>query len=205
MITGNSTIKKEGLTGMKRLMATVSLLFIALPAYAEVENFVIDQRHTYPSFEVSHMGLSTQRGRFDATSGRITLDRAAKTGSVEITIDARTVSTGLDELEKHLRNEDFFNVEKHPTITFKSSSIEFENDVPKSVVGDLTLLGVTRPVTLSVSSFDCKVHPINKKFVCGADAATTIKRSEFGMTYAIPAVSDEVKLLLQVEAFKEGQ
>lgn len=190
---------------MKRLMAAVSVLFFALPAYAEVESFVIDQRHTYPSFEVSHMGLSTQRGRFDSTSGRITLDRAAKTGTVEITIDARTVSTGLDELEKHLRNEDFFNVDKYPTITFKSSAVEFENDVPKSIVGDLTLLGVTRPVTLAVSSFNCRVHPINKKYVCGADAATTIKRSDFGMTYAIPGVSDEVKLLLQVEAFKEGQ
>lgn len=191
--------------GMRRLMALFSVLLFAHPAYAEVESFVIDQRHTYPSFEVNHMGLSTQRGRFNSTSGRITLDRAAKTGSVEITIDARTVNTGLEELEKHLKNEDFFNVEKHPTITFKSSAVEFEGDVPKSVAGELTLLGVTKPVTLSVSSFNCRVHPINKKYVCGADAATTIKRSEFGMTYAIPAVSDEVRLLLQVEAFKDGQ
>lgn len=199
------TSKKEGLTGMRILMALFSVLFFSLPAYAEVESFVIDKRHTYPSFEVNHMGLSTQRGRFNTTSGLITLDRAARTGTVEITIDATTINTGLDELEKHLRNEDFFNVDKYPTITFKSSSVEFEDDAPKSVTGDLTLLGVTRPVTLSISSFECRVHPINKKFVCGADAETTIKRSDFGMTYAIPAVSDEVRLLLQVEAFKEGQ
>jgi len=199
------TSKKEGLTGMRILMALFSVLFFSLPAYAEVESFVIDKRHTYPSFEVNHMGLSTQRGRFNTTSGLITLDRAARTGIVEITIDATTVNTGLDELEKHLRNEDFFNVDKHPTITFKSSSVEFEDDVPKSVAGELTMLGVTRPVTLSVSSFNCRVHPINKKYVCGANAETTIKRSDFGMTYAIPAVSDEVRLLLQVEAFKEGQ
>jgi polyisoprenoid-binding protein YceI len=199
------TSKKEGLTGMRILMALFSVLFFSLPAYAEVESFVIDKRHTYPSFEVNHMGLSTQRGRFNTTSGLITLDRAARTGTVEITIDATTVNTGLDELEKHLRNEDFFNVDKHPTITFKSSSVEFEDDVPKSVAGELTMLGVTRPVTLSVSSFNCRVHPINKKYVCGANAETTIKRSDFGMTYAIPAVSDEVRLLLQVEAFKEGQ
>src|SRR3989304_5299362 len=112
---------------------------------------------------------------------------------------------GLEELEKRLRSEDFFNVEKHPLITFRSSSVEFEGDSPKSVQGDLTLLGVTRPVPLSISAFNCRIHPINKKYVCGADASTTIKRSEFGMTYAVPAVSDEVRLFIQVEAFKDGQ
>jgi len=190
---------------MKRLMLTLSVLLLSMPAYAGMESFTVDPRHTYPSFEVNHMGLSTQRGRFNGAAGKITLDREAKKGSVQIEIDAATVSTGLEELEKHLKNEDFFNVGKHPKIIFKSNAVEFAGDNPRSVHGDLTLLGVTRPVTLSISSFSCRVHPINKKYVCGADASTAIKRSDFGMTYAIPGVSDEVKLFIQVEAFKDGQ
>ncbi len=133
----------------------------------------------------------------------ITLDRAAKTASVEIEIDAASVSTGLAELEKHLRAEDFFNAEKFPKVTFKSTKVEFEGENPKAVHGDLTMLGVKKPVTMSVASFNCRVHPMNKKYVCGADAFVTIKRSEFGMTYAIPAVSDDVKLLIQVEAVRD--
>jgi len=179
----------------------VSLLFLSSTAFAE--DYTVDPRHTYPSFEVNHMGLSTQRGRFDATGGKITLDSAARTGSVLIEIDARSISTGLGELEKHLKAEDFFNVEKHPKITFKSDKVEFDGDKPRAVHGELTMLGVTKPVTLSISSYNCRIHPMNKRFVCGADASATIKRSEFGMTYAIPAVSDEVRLSIQVEAFRD--
>lgn len=187
---------------MKKLLFCLFILSLAAPALAE--DFTIDPRHTFPSFEVSHMGLSTQRGRFNSTSGKITLDRAARKGSVELAIDATTVSTGLAELEKHLRAEDFFNVEKFPKITFKSSKVVFEGENPRSVEGDITLLGVTKPLTLSISSFNCRIHPMSKKYVCGADAGATIKRSEFGMGYAIPAVSDEVKLIIQVEAIREG-
>lgn len=188
---------------MKKIALSLLLLLAAAPAHAEVERFTIDARHTYPSFEISHMGLSTQRGRFNTTSGRMTLDRAGKKGSIEIEIDAASVSTGLAELEKHMRDEDFFNVGKYPVITFRSADFEFEGDSPRGLKGELTMLGVTRPVTLAISSFGCKVHPMNKRYVCGADASASIKRSEFGMGYAIPAVSDEVRLLIQVEAFRE--
>ncbi|MBI4949414.1 MAG: polyisoprenoid-binding protein [Deltaproteobacteria bacterium] len=186
---------------MKKLFFCLSVLLLATPSFAE--DFTIDPRHTFPSFEVSHMGLSTQRGRFNSTSGKITLDRVAKTGSIELEIDATTVNTGLAELEKHMRAEDFFNVEKFPKITFKSTSVAFEGEDPRSVEGAITLLGVTRPLTLSISSFNCRVHPMTKKYVCGADASATLKRSEFGMIYAIPAVSDEVRLVIQVEAIRE--
>lgn len=185
---------------MKKFLLALSLLL--LPVAAVAEDYTVDSRHTYPSFEVNHMGLSTQRGRFNATSGKISIDRAAKTGAVQIEIDAKTVNTGLEELEKHLKGEDFFNVEKHPKISFVSNKMDFEEDRPSAVHGDLTLLGVTKPVTLSLSAFNCRVHPMNKKYVCGADASATIRRSEFGMDYAIPAVSDEVKLFIQIEAFK---
>ncbi len=187
---------------MRKLLLLFFVFILSSSAYA-MEGFSIDPRHTYTSFEVNHMGLSTQRGRFNTAKGRITLDRAEKKGSMEIEIDAKTVNTGLEELQKHLRSEDFFNVEKFPTITFKSDKMEFEGDKPKAVYGELTLLGVTKPVTLSVSSFDCRVHPMNKKYVCGADAAATIKRSDFGMSYALPAVSDDVRLVISVEAFRD--
>lgn len=185
---------------MKKVLAVLSLFLLSSGAFAE--DYTVDPRHSFPSFEVNHMGLSTQRGRFNVTGGKITLDRSAKTGEVFIEIDSKSVNTGLEELEKHLKGEDFFNVEKHPRITFKSTRVDFDEDRPKAVHGDLTLLGVTRPVVLSISSFNCRVHPMNKKYVCGADASATIKRSEFGMSYAVPAVSDEVKLFIQIEAFK---
>lgn len=185
---------------MRKFLAVLSFFLLSSTAFAE--DYTVDPRHTFPGFEVNHMGLSTQRGRFNVTSGKITLDSAAKTGAVLIEIDAGSVNTGLNELEKHLKGEDFFNVEKHPKITFRSGRVEFEGEKPKAVHGELTLLGVTKPVTLSISSFNCRIHPMNKKYVCGADASATIKRSEFGMVYAIPAVSDEVKLFIQIEAFR---
>jgi len=187
---------------MKAILATLAAA-AAFPALAAPESYSVDSRHTFPSFEVNHLGFSTQRGRFNKTTGKITLDREAKTGTVEIEIDAASVDTGLDKLEEHLVGEDFFDVAKHPTLTFKSRSMTFNGDKPASVAGDFTMLGVTKPVTLTINAFNCGVHPINKKNVCGADASATLKRSEFGMTKYVPGVSDEVKLHIQVEAFKD--
>jgi len=176
---------------------------IAIPAIAAPESFTVDPRHTFPSFEVSHLGFSTQRGRFNKTSGKIALDRAANTGSVDIVIDTASLDTGLDKLEEHLRGEDFFNVAKYPTMFFRSSAVSFKGDVPVAADGELTMLGVTKPVTLTITSFACGVHPISKKDTCGADATASILRSDFGMKYALPAVGDTVKLLIQVEATRD--
>lgn len=188
---------------MIRAFPAILAATLALPALAAPESFTVDPRHTFPSFEVNHLGFSTQRGRFNKSTGRITLDREAKAGTVEIEIEAASVDTGLDKLEEHLVGEDFFNVAKYPRMTFKSRSMSFNGDKPASVSGDFTLLGVTKPVTLTINAFNCGVHPINKKNVCGADVSGTIQRSEFGMTKYVPGVSDEVKLQIQVEAFKD--
>ena len=184
------------------LAAAIAGAIATLPA-AAAETYSLDVRHTFPSFELNHLGYSIQRGRFNKTAGKITLDTAAKKGTVDITIDAASVDTGLDKLEEHLRGEDFFNVAKYPTITFKSDKFAFEGDKVKSVSGNLTMLGVTKPVTLTAAYFNCGDHPMAKKKACGGDFVTTVKRSEFGMKYALPAVADDVTLRIQVEAFKD--
>lgn len=186
----------------KQIIAVLFAGIIAAPALA-ADNYTIEPGHTFPSFEINHLGFSTQRGRFNATKGKVTLDPANKAGSVEINIDASSISTGLAKLEEHLKGEDFFDAKKFPDITFKSNKMNFSGDKLSSVEGELTLHGVTKPVTLNVTSFNCGVHPMTKKNVCGADATTTIKRSEFDIKKYVPAVGDEVKILIQAEMVKD--
>jgi len=191
---------------MKRttlLLASATAILSALPALAEPESYTVDPRHTFPIYEVGHLGYSIQRGRFNKTSGKITLDTAAKSGSADITIDAASVSTGVDKLDEHLRSEDFFNVAKNPQITFKSTSLAFDGENVKSATGDLTMNGITKPVTLKVVMFHCGPHPMTKKKQCGGDLTTTVKRSDFGMKYALPALADDVTLHIGVEAIKD--
>jgi polyisoprenoid-binding protein YceI len=186
----------------KTLLIALFGAVLAAPAFA-AESYTIDPRHTFPTFEVNHFGWSTQRGRFDKSSGKIVLDRAAKTGTVDVTIDTASVDTGLDKLEEHLRSEDFFNVAKYPTMTFKGRKISFNGDVPASVEGELTLLGVTKPLTLMITRFFCAPNQFAKKDACGADVTGTIKRTDFGMTKLAPALGDDVRLIISVEAFKD--
>lgn len=174
----------------------------AAPAFA-ADSYTIDSKHTFPVYEINHFGWSMQRGRFNKVTGKLVVDRAAKTGSVDVTIDVASVDSGVDKLDEHLKSADFFDVAKHPTMTFKSKKVVFEGDKPVSVQGDFTMRGVTKPVTLAVSSFNCAFNEYVKKEVCGANATTTIKRTDFGMGYGTPGLGDEVKLLLNVEAAKD--
>lgn len=187
----------------RMIAAALGTLLTASPALAAVETYTIDSRHTFPSFEVNHLGYSLQRGRFNKTSGKVTVDRVARQGSIDVTIDATTVSTGVDKLEEHIRGEDFLNTGKYPTITFKSSSMAFDGDKVKSATGDLTMAGVTRPVTLTAELFNCAPHPMNKKPMCGGEFVAKIKRSEWGIKYAIPALADEMTLRINVEAVRD--
>ena len=188
---------------MNRIVFAALAAAFAVPAAAEPETFTIDPNHTFPSFEVSHFGISVQRGRFNKTSGKITIDSSARTGSGEIVIDAATVDTGHVKLGEHLRSADFFNVEKYPTIAFKATGFAFDGDKVKSVTGDLTILGVSRRAVLNAVTYNCAPNPLTKKKVCGGDFVATVKRSEYGMTKGIPAVSDEVTLRINVEAIKD--
>jgi polyisoprenoid-binding protein YceI len=173
------------------------------PALA-VDNYTIDPRHTYPVFEVNHLGFSTQRGRFNKTSGKVSLDPQTASGSIDISIESGSIDMGLEGWNKQMRGEDFFNSDNFPTISFKSSKLTFDSlNEPVSAEGEVTMLGVTRPVTLKLTSFKCGVNPANRKFLCGADVITTIKRSEFGIKKYLPTISDDIKVMIAVEAFKD--
>ncbi len=186
---------------MKSTIALICLLAAgATSAFAQTYN--IDPNHTYPSFEADHFGTSTWRGKFDKSSGTVVLDRAAKTGSIDITVDTSSVDFGHAKMNEHARSKDLFNVAQYPTATFKSKSIKFNGDTPVSAEGEFTLLGVTKPLTLAINKFKCIQHPMLKREVCGADASAEFKRSDFGMNFGLPAFSPEVKLAIQVEAIK---
>jgi polyisoprenoid-binding protein YceI len=186
----------------KAAMACVAVFGLS-PAWAAPDTFTIDKTHTYPMFEVSHFGISTQRGRFEKTTGKIVLDRAAKTGSIDVTIDTTSISMGFEEWNQHVRGEDLFNTGKFPVITFKSNKLTFEGDKPVAADGEFTLLGVTKPLRLKIANFDCTEHPLFKKLYCGAEVTAQIKRSDFGMTKGIPIVGDDVRLISPVEALKD--
>ena len=190
---------------MKRIAfaPVLAALATALPSAAEMQTYTIDPQHTRPTYEVMHFGYSLQRGRFNKTSGKIMLDTAAKKGSADVTIDAASIDSGVPKLDEHLKSEDFFNVAKNPQITFKSTNFTFDGDKVKSATGDLTMNGITRPVTLTANLFQCAPHPMNKKPQCGGDFITTVKRSEFAMKYAIPALGDDVTLRIPVESIKD--
>ncbi len=184
----------------KSLFAAIAIA-AALPISAfATDSYTVDSNHTFPHFSISHLGFSTLQGRFDKTSGTVMLDRAAKTGSVDITIASDSVSTGYVKRDEHLKSPDFFNAAEFPTITYKSTAVHFKGDTPSSVDGNLTIMGVTKPVTLNIDAFHCGTNPMNKKDECGAGASAQIKRSDFGVKYGLPAIGDDVKLVFEIEA-----
>ena len=188
---------------MQKLAALTLASLLSSVAYAAPETYMIEPSHSMPRFEYSHFGYSLQLSRFDTVSGTITLDRAAKSGSVDVTIDAKSVNTGSTLFNGHIQGEDFFNTAKYPTITFKSNKMKFEGDKVTSVDGDLTVKGITKPVTLTVNSFLCMPHPMMKKEACGVTATTKVLRSDFNMGKHVPYVGDEVTLTLPVESIKQ--
>ena len=188
---------------MKKLFAFTLAASLSSIAVAAPETYVIEPTHTLPRFEYSHFGYSTQLSKFDKTSGTIVLDRAAKKGSVDVVIDATSVNTGYSLFNGHIQGEDFFNTAKYPSITFKSNQLKFDGDKLVAVTGNLTIKGVMKPVTLTLTSFHCMPHPMVKKDACGANATVTVKRSDYNMGKHAPYVSDEVKLTIPVEAIKQ--
>jgi len=186
-----------------------SKLLIAALAFAGSVNaagvkYAIDPTHTYPSLEFSHMGISVWRGKFDKTSGSIIIDREAKTGSVDVAIDPASINFGLQAMDDKARSDDFFNVEKFPTATYKGK-LQFNGDKPSAVDGEITIMGVKKPVRLTINSFNCIAHPVLKKEICGADAEADLNWSEFGMKMSKYGEGDagKVHLRIQVEGIKQ--
>ncbi|MEO8536636.1 MAG: YceI family protein [Betaproteobacteria bacterium] len=185
-------------------IALAAVTLVALPAIAQ-ETYVIDPVHSQPQWVATHIGFSQQHGNFGKATGKIVLDRAAKKGSIDVSIDATSSRTHSERLDAIVKGEKFFNVEKYPAMTFKSTNLSFDGDALVGAEGELTMLGITKPVTLKVANFKCGEQPFNKKPMCAAEATTTIKRSEWGMTEGIKFLNpgDDIQLVIPVEAYRE--
>jgi len=177
---------------------------IATPAFATATTYNLDPNHTYPSFEADHFGgVSVWRGKFTKATGTVVLDRAAKTGTVDVSIDASSIDTGDAALDKHVRSAEFLDIDKYPTATYKGTSIRFDGDKPVEVIGTFTLHGVTKPLNLKIDSFKCFQNPMLKREVCGADAKAEFNRADYGVnwgeTYGFKMATT---LQIQVEGVK---
>lgn len=188
---------------MKKSLALLALVASTTIAWAQPQTYGVEPTHTFARFSYSHFGLSTQVSRFDKTSGSIVLDKIAKTASVDMVIDTTSVNTGFAVFNEHIQGEDFLNTAKYPTATFKSTKVVFEGDKPTSIEGNLTLKGVTKPVTLTVTSFLAMPHPMLKKDALGANAYTVIKRTDFNAGKYAPHVGDDVRIDIAIEAIKQ--
>ena len=190
---------------MKIALPATVLAILAGTAMAAPVTYKIDPAHTYPSFEADHMGgLSVWRGKFDTSSGTVVLDKEKSTGTVDITVDATSIDFGHAKLNEHAKTPDMFDAAKFPTATYKGTLAGFKDGAPTEVKGELTLHGVTKPVTLKIDKFLCKPNPMTKKEVCGADATAMINRGDFGIGYGGNfGFNMETKLAIQVEAIRQ--
>lgn len=189
------------------LLAAAAVLVLAAgstKARAQIETYKLDNPHTQIIFAVSHLGFSMSYGKFLDYDGEITLNRGEPSkSSAHVTIKTGSIDMGMEKWNAHMKNEDFFHVEKYPEMTFKSTSIEVTGEDTAIMTGDLTLLGVTKPVTLHVTHRKSGKHPMKDVYAAGFTAEGTLKRSDFGMDYGLPAVGDEVKLIIEAEAYRE--
>jgi polyisoprenoid-binding protein YceI len=189
---------------ISRLITTLALsAAVVAPAFAAPVSYGVEANHTFPRFSYTHLGFTTQQSRFDKTTGTVVYDKEGRTGSVNITVETSSVSTGSALFNQHIQGEDFLDTAKYPTVTFKSTKVNFDGDKPVSIEGDLTMKGITKRVTLTVTRFLAAPHPIQKKDTIGADAYTIVKRTDFNMGKYAPAVSDEVRIDIAIEALKQ--
>ena len=194
----------------KALLAGALLAACPLAAFAQAETYKVDPLHSFPHFAVDHLGVSTIWGRFDKMGGTFMIDKAGKKGSVELVIETASVTTGDTDKgsrprtrDEHLRQADFFNSTEFPRMTYKSTNVKFNGDAPSEIEGQLTLLGVTKPVNIKIDRWVCREHPMSKRAMCGGNASGSFKRSDFGMKYGVPNLGDEIRLMINFEGYKE--
>jgi polyisoprenoid-binding protein YceI len=195
---------------MKTMPSLLVISAVAIAGNAAAQTYDLDPVHTMTIFSVEHQGLSNIFGRFDKTTGKVSIDRAAKSGSVDVAIDSASVNTNdadkgsrARSRDEHLRSGDFLNVAEFPRMMYKSTKVNFNGDAPASVDGNLTLLGTTKPVTLTVERFRCNAAQGTRKERCGGNVTGKFKRSDFGMKYGIPSVGDEMTIWISFEGDKE--
>jgi polyisoprenoid-binding protein YceI len=192
---------KETFMRTTLIAATLASTVLLGTAHAELATYTIDPTHTFVTFEAQHFGTSTNRGRFDKKQGTIVLDKAAKTGKVELTLETASINTGTAAFDKHLQSDNFFDSAKFPEAKFVSNKFNFSAEKVSEVNGQLTLLGKTHAVVLKSSNFNCYINPMLKREVCGGDFETTIQRSQWGMSWGVAmGIPDNIKLAVQVEA-----
>jgi polyisoprenoid-binding protein YceI len=185
----------------KRIAVALSAVLAAVPAFAQ-EVYVLDAKHTSPMFEVTHIGFSQQRGLFGSTTGKVTIDRTARKGTIDVSIATASLVMA-PSLQNLVKSDEFLNVEKFPAMTYRSADLVFEGDNLVGANGEFTMLGVTRPVALRVTSFKCAPNPFNKRPMCGGEATATLKRTDFGMKAALGAASDDIRIVIPFEAARE--
>ena len=184
--------------------AAASILLAAGSAHAQSATYVVEPTHTFATFEISHFGAAVNRGRFEKKEGQITLDKAAKTGKVEITFQIGSISTGTPPFDKHLQSADIFDAAQFPTATFVGDKFTFNGDKVSEVAGTLTLKGKSQPVTFKAKQFNCYESPMLKREVCGGDFEATIDRTQWGVNYGVDwGFPKNVRLVVQIEAVKQ--
>lgn len=184
-----------------RVLASFAVLFLPFSPALAADTYTFDPAHTTVIWKAEHLGFSHPHGLFSNVEGTLTLDEATPANSkVDVTIKTDNIATGIAKFDDHLKSKDFFNVKEFPAATFKSTKVEKTGDNTAKVTGDLTLLGVTKPVTLDVTLNKKGEHPMSKKPTVGFTATGTIKRSEFGLSYGVPNVGDDVPIMIEAEA-----
>lgn len=184
------------------LRGAAAALLGAAAMVVHADDYQIDSRHTLPMFEVNHLGISLQRGRFNKVAGKVSIDIGASRGVLELTVDAASIDMGFEEWNRQMRSEDWFDTDRHPTLVFKGDAFEFKDGKPVAVDGTLTLLGVAKPLRLTIGGFGCTLNPFNKRTICGANIEARLRRSDFGMTRSLSSIGDEIVIRSAVEAVK---
>lgn len=185
------------------LATTLGLSACVFQAHAQNAAYEVEPDHSFVTFEVVHNKTSTTRGRFDSITGTIELDQAAKKGLATIQIDPNSINSGSKGFDEHLRGKDFFNTEKFPDASFRSTEFSFDGNQVSHVSGVLTLLGIENPVVLKANNFNCYQNKRTQRDICGGDFEATIKRSQWNMDFGLPGIPDSVRLIIQIEAIKK--
>src|ERR1700756_4190233 len=186
------------------LLAVMAAIGFTAAAHAETATYAIDPNHTFASWEIAHFATSTNRGRFNKTSGTVTLDKAAKTGSLDVTVDTTSLDTGTAAFTKHISSDEMLNVAAFPTAHLVATKFVFNGDKVAEIDGNLTLMGKTNPIVLKAQNFNCYMSPMVKREVCGGDFDATLVRSQYGVSWGLNyGFTDNVHLVIQVEAIKQ--